>query len=156
MLFRFRHCGRTTIWTRPLTKPAVETDACGIPLNPTWSVTELLSSYPTPTLSSTTFRRLHELSALIPPAEGTPEHDEMKRELEELVRLVEAVKLVKLEDQPGETIPDGRIWAEGRGLPLDNDSSRERDQDGAQGRDLLRLASQTLDGMYVVETDNKR
>ncbi|KAI6096335.1 hypothetical protein EDD16DRAFT_1673308 [Pisolithus croceorrhizus] len=151
--FRFRYCGRTAILKRPLTKAAVETDAYGIPLNPTWSVNELLSSYPMPILSSTTFRRLHELSALIPPTEGTPEHDEMKRELEELVRLVEAVKLVKLEDCPGNTIADGRIWAEGKGIPLDNDSSG--DDDGVQGRDLLSLASRTLNGMYVVEANSR-
>lgn len=74
-------------------------------------------------------------------------------ELEELVRLVEAVKLVNLEDRPGDAIADGRIWAEGRGIPLDNDSST--DGDGVQGRDLLSLASRTLDGMYVVEANSK-
>ncbi|KAI6164982.1 hypothetical protein EDD17DRAFT_1473686 [Pisolithus thermaeus] len=152
-LCRFRYCGRTTILKRPLTKAAVETDAYGIPLNPTWSVNELLSSYPMPILSSTTFRRLHELSALIPPAKGTREFDEMKRELEELVRLVEAVKLVKLEDCPGNAIADGRIWAEGKGIPLDYDSSEG--DDGVQGRDLLSLASRTLDGMYVVEANSR-
>ncbi|KAI6004029.1 hypothetical protein EDD15DRAFT_2222087 [Pisolithus albus] len=151
--FRLRCRGRAAIFKRPLTKPAVETDACAIPLNPTWSVNELLSSYPTPTLSSATFRRLHELSALIPPAEGTAELEEMKMELEELVRLVEAVKLVKLDDPPGDAIADGRIWAEGRGIPLDNDSST--DGDGVQGGDLLSLASRTLDGMYVVEANSK-
>lgn len=153
-LLRCRYRRRTTISKRPLTTPAVETDACGIPLNPTWSVKELLSSYPSPTLSSSTFRRLHELSALIPPAEETPEHAEIKTEFEELVRLVEAVKLVQLDDYPSDTIPDGRIWAEGKGLPLESSSSTEGDE--VQGRDLLQLASRTLDGMYVVEANSKR
>ena len=75
----------------------VETDTSGIPLKPTWSVHNLVSSYPKPTISSANFKRLHELSALHPPPEGTSEHEERKQELEDLVTLVEAVKLVDLE-----------------------------------------------------------
>jgi len=79
----------------------------------------------------------------------------MRRELEHLVRLVEAVKLVKVDRHADDTIPDGRIWAQGKGIPLKEDASRVRD-DEKRGRDLLKLASRTLDGMYVVETDRKR
>ena len=98
-----------------------ETDSCGIPIHPTWSVNELISSYPTPTITSATLKRLHELSALIPPVEGTTEHGTLKREMEDLVKLVEAVKLVDLSDDTGEgsaegLIPDGRVWAEGTGI----------------------------------------
>lgn len=128
--------------------PAVETDEFGIPIKPTWSVNELLSSYPTPSMTSVTFRRLHKLSALIPPAEGTPEHDDMKKELERLVQLVEAVKLIKLETQASDVIPDGRIWAEGRGLPL-NEPVADVGGEGEQG-DLLSLAARTSDRMYAV------
>ena len=39
----------------------VETDASGILLKPTWSVHNLISSYPKPTTSSATFKCLHEL-----------------------------------------------------------------------------------------------
>ncbi|KZS98098.1 hypothetical protein SISNIDRAFT_481960 [Sistotremastrum niveocremeum HHB9708] len=74
--------------------PEVEVDELGVPVRPTWSVNELLSSYPKPTLSDEKFKRLHELSALVPPQEGTPEHAELKSRMEELIRLVEAVKLV--------------------------------------------------------------
>lgn len=153
-----RRCGRyprTRIYRRLVSKPAVDTDECGIPVKPTWSVNELLSSYPTPSISSATLRRLHELSALVPPEEGTPEHEKMRRELEHLVRLVEAVKLVKVDRHADDTIPDGRIWAQGKGIPLKEDASRVRD-DEKRGRDLLKLASRTLDGMYVVETDRQR
>ncbi|KAH9999361.1 hypothetical protein BJV77DRAFT_1064268 [Russula vinacea] len=71
----------------------VETDDCAIPLKPTWSVDELLSSYPRPTISSSALRRLHVLSALIPPEEGTSAHSRLTRELEDLVKLVESVRL---------------------------------------------------------------
>ncbi|KIJ70475.1 hypothetical protein HYDPIDRAFT_78497 [Hydnomerulius pinastri MD-312] len=131
----------------------IETDACGIPLKPTWSVKELLSSYPSPSISPATFKRLHELSALIPPAEGTVEHDTMKKELEEMVRLVEAVKLIKVDGPVDGSIPDGRIWAEGTGILL---SEGAVDGDEAKGRKLLELASRTEGDMYVVETDRKR
>ncbi|KIM67848.1 hypothetical protein SCLCIDRAFT_1209981 [Scleroderma citrinum Foug A] len=153
-----RLCGRyprTRIFRRLVTKPAVETDECGIPIKPTWSVNELLSSYPTPSISSATLRRLHELSALVPPEEGTPEHETMRRELERLVKLVEAVKLVKFDCHADDTIPDGRIWAQGKGIPLKVDISRAG-VDETRGKDLLKLASRTLDGMYVVETNRRR
>lgn len=122
-----------------------ETDACGIPVKPTWSIHELLSSYPSPTLSSATLTRLHELSALVPPAEGTPEHAKLKKELEEFVRLVEAVRLVNTD---GVEVVGGREYTDGPGF----DTPKE----DVSGRALLHHASLTKDGFYVVETDRKR
>jgi len=54
---------------------------------------------------------------LIPPTEGTQEHEKLTREMEELVRLVEAVKLKEIGH--GEGVPDGRVWAGGKGIRLD-------------------------------------
>ena len=79
----------------------------------------------------------------------------MRRELERLVKLVEAVKLVKFDCHADDTIPDGRIWAQGKGIPLKVDISRAG-VDETRGKDLLKLASRTLDGMYVVETNRRR
>src|SRR6266403_262481 len=89
----------------------VETDDCAIPLKPTWSVDDLLSS---------SLHRLHILSALIPPKEGTLAHSRLTRELEDLVKLVESVRLF---NAPGasstvDTTLDSRIWAEGMGIDL--------------------------------------
>jgi hypothetical protein len=136
-----------------------QTDSCGIPLHPTWSVNDLLSSYPTPTITSSTLKRLHELSALIPPEEGTAEHDSLKRELENLIKLVEAVKLVSLGDNPGgisgeKQIPDGRLCAEGTGMrsmrvPAEVDGE-------VTGSALLRFANRTSDGLYVVDADRTK
>ncbi|KAN0097281.1 hypothetical protein V8E55_001727 [Tylopilus felleus] len=130
----------------------VGTDACGIPLKPTWSLRQLLSSYPSPSLSPATFHRLHELSALIPPTQGTPEYDARKRELDELVKLVEAVKLVDVGRPTDSSIPDGRVWAEDTGLPM----TKEPLDEEIQGTKLLDYANRTLEGMYVVETDRER
>jgi hypothetical protein len=125
-------------------------DALGIPNKPTWSVHELLSSYPSPQLSNTTFKRLHNLSALIPPEEGTAEYDGLKNSLEDLIKLVEAARLVETPENNGE-IADGRVWAEGVGLPL---HGRPGVADEPYGRDLLKHSSQTTDnGFYVVDVE---
>ena len=132
----------------------VETDASGIPLKPTWSVHNLISSYPKPTISSATFKRLHELSALHPPPEETSEHEERKQELEDLVKLVEAVKLVDLDQSAGigeDTIPDGRIWAEGRATAIESDGDDE-----VSGSTLLQYGAQTMNGLYEVDADRAK
>ncbi|KAF9076517.1 hypothetical protein BDP27DRAFT_1380030 [Rhodocollybia butyracea] len=127
---------------------AKDIDNFGLPTKPLWSVNELLSSYSKPELSASTFKRLHELSALIPPEEGTEEFEKLKRELEELVRLVEAVKLVNTEGvQTAESRPslgDGALGAE------------EIEERAETGRELLKYASRTVDDLYVVEADKRR
>ncbi|KAG0702336.1 hypothetical protein DFH29DRAFT_771975, partial [Suillus ampliporus] len=130
-----------------------ETDEYGIPLKPTWSVQKLLSSYPAPSISPATFKRLHELSALLPPEEGTPEYFKLKHELEDLIKLVEATKLINVEDTESTDIPDGRVMAEGSGIPLDRTPREDGD---VRGQDLLSYASRSANGMYVVETDRSR
>lgn len=132
-----------------LTNGSQNTDSCGIPIQPTWSVNKLLSSYPKPTLSSTTLIRLHELSALTPPPEGTAEHATMKQEMEELIRLVEAVRLV---DTSNHTPSHG-----GQEKDLNCQTSHDiRLESDTAGRHLLPHASRTSDGFYVVDSDKKQ
>ena len=139
--------------TRRYSSTRTEVDATGIPLKPTWSVNELLSSYPRPTITPATLKRLHELSALIPPVEGTPDHAKLTREMEELVKLVEAVKLVDISRHAEDnSVPDGRIWAIGESVQLDALAEAE----GIDGRTLLPHATRTMDGLYVVESDKPR
>ncbi|KAF5393662.1 hypothetical protein D9757_000290 [Collybiopsis confluens] len=129
-----------------------DTDSEGLPVRPVWSVNELLSSYPKPELSSETFKHLHKLSALIPPDEHTPEFGELKKELEELVRLVEAVKLVDTAGvQPVDLRPT--LGHREEAEVVDED---ERAEDGETGRELLKYASRTSGEFYVVEADRKR
>ncbi|KAF7776310.1 hypothetical protein Agabi119p4_4703 [Agaricus bisporus var. burnettii] len=124
----------------------IKTDEYAIPLRPTWSVTELLSSYPKPAVSSKTLIRLHELAALVPPAEGTAEHVDLQKEISELVRLVEAVRLI---DTQGVSV--ATRWDR-----EDADKRHEIPEVGPQGQELLEHAARTHDGFYVVDTDRKR
>lgn len=136
-----------------------DVDSTGIPLKATWSVNELLSSYPRPTVAPATLKRLHELSALIPPEEGTPEHTRLTQEIEDLVKLVEAVKLVDVSEVAGDlehAVPDGRIWAEGEGINLDSNFADTEDPEATSGRGLVAHASFTLDDLYQVEADKPR
>lgn len=133
----------------------VETDDCAIPLKPVWSVDNLLSSYPRPTISSPALRRLHVLSALIPPEEGTLEHIKLTRQLEDLVKLVESVRLFK---GPGassavDTAVDARIWAEGTGIDLKKAPRGECDREALDPAELLSRATRTEDGLYVIHSD---
>jgi hypothetical protein len=77
----------------------------------------------------------------------------MKLELRELLRLVEAVKLVDTSSldyakQPGRL--DSRIWVESRGMDLDAPPANHLSE--AHGQALLKHAKRHIDGQYVVET----
>ncbi|KAL1704366.1 hypothetical protein EV121DRAFT_205857 [Schizophyllum commune] len=122
-----------------------QVDRFGIPLEPTWSVHELLSSYPKPTLSDAALRRLHDLSALVPPKEGTEEHKRIKHELEELIRLVEAVKLVDTTGVEVAQRPDTSA-----------DATPVIPSDEPSGRELLKHAEKTEDGFYVIDANRRR
>ena len=141
----------------PTLRSNVETDEDGIPIRPTWSVNDLLSSYPRPTISPATFKHLHTLSALIPPEEGSPEHAKLTEEMQDLVKLVEAVKLVNTESVGDENnVPDGRIWAEGTGIDLDAESAPV-DENEVQGRGLLKYAKNVSpEGLYLIDSDRSR
>ncbi|KJA24595.1 hypothetical protein HYPSUDRAFT_38652 [Hypholoma sublateritium FD-334 SS-4] len=124
-----------------------ETDSCGLPIQPTWSVYELLSSYPSPTLSTNTIVQLYELSALMCPKVDTPQFKFIKEELEDMVRLVEAVKLV---DTSG-------ISVKGRGEEEDSDLNTPHSDNLAEsGKVLLKHASRAKDGFYIVDSDRRR
>jgi hypothetical protein len=145
----------TSRYSSSQVRPGIETDSCGIPVRPTWSVNELISSYPSPTLSPATLKHLHSLSALIPPEEGTPEHETLKKELEDLVKLVEAVKLVNVEGSQNSKVNDGRIWAQGTGIPLSEENTK--DEGGmTRGRALLRHTDRTSDDFYIVDAERTR
>jgi len=143
--------------SEPIPRTEIETDENGIPVRPTWSVNELLSSYPKPTISPATLKHLHTLSALIPPEEGSPEHAKLTEEMQDLVKLVEAVKLVDTESVRDENgIPDGRIWAEGTGIDLDA-KPIPVDENEVQGRGLLKYAKNVSpDGLYLIDSDRSK
>lgn len=123
-----------------------------VPLHPTWSVEKLLSTYPAPQLSDETLIRLHRLSAMHPPPPGSNQRERLILELQELLRLVEAVKLVDtstLGAAEGAEIPDSRIWPKGRGIDLTSKANHILE---ARGEALLKHTSKQVDGQYVVES----
>ena len=136
----------------------VETDDCAIPLKPTWSVDDLLSSYPRPTISSSALHRLHVLSALTPPEEGTSAHSRLTRELEDLVRLVESVRSFNASGASStvDTTLDSRVWAEGTGIDLQKVPPGDRDLAALDPIELLSRASRIESGFYVVHSDRSR
>ena len=146
----------STLSSSPTPRTDVETDEHGIPIHPTWSVNELLSSYPKPTISPATLKHLHALSALIPPEEGSPEHAKLTEEIQDLVKLVEAVKLVDTNSVDGDGVPDGRIWAEGTGIDLDAEPITA-DENEVRGRSLLKYAKNvSQEGLYLIDSDRSK
>ncbi|KAF8803795.1 hypothetical protein BYT27DRAFT_7195137 [Phlegmacium glaucopus] len=124
-----------------------EVDSCGIPLQPTWSVHQLLESYTSPKLSPTTIDRLYELSALAPPKRHTLQYEKMKRDLEDMVKLVEAVKQVNTNE----------VCLAGRGEKEDGDRTQQNLQfEEERGKSLLKYAARTENGLYIVDAERKR
>ncbi len=111
-------------------------------------MTELLTSYPKPSVSFQTLTRLHELAALVPPAEGTSGEAKLKEEISELVRLVEAVKLI---DTQG--VSFATRWDE---EDMDRRNPQLPPRDISEGQELLKHAARTKDGFYLVDADRRR
>ncbi|OAV93423.1 hypothetical protein PTTG_01588 [Puccinia triticina 1-1 BBBD Race 1] len=68
--------------------------------------------------------RLHRLSALEPPDQGSPEFENLKNRLQSMLAVVDSVKdFEPAEDLRVQTnqceIPDGRIWPADESLPID-------------------------------------
>ena len=135
-------------------RPSLPTDELGLPLSPPWSVHALINSYKSPALSNAALTHLHDLAALIPPAEGTPRFEELKRELEDLLRLVEAVRVAPDETKSLEGPPDGRVWPNGRGIVLEDAGKQQGESSRAppSGRELLEHAERSMDGFYLVDS----
>lgn len=73
--------------------------------------------------------------------------------MEDLVKLVEAVRLADIYDSQGESnrTPDSRIWAEGTGIQPVPCQDR-----AADGTALLPFAARTSDGFYVVDAERTK
>lgn len=124
-----------------------QVDSCGIPVQPTWSVHQFLESYARPKLSSTIIDRLYELSALAPPKKDTQQYEKMKKDLEDMVKLVEAVKQVNTNG----------VSLVGRGEKEDGDRIQQNSQfEGEHGQTLLKYAARTENKFYAVDAERKR
>ena len=125
-------------------------------VRPTWSVHELLSAYPAPRISDTVLEKLHKVSALIPPPKESPAFAKRKHQLEELIRLVEAVRLVNVNTVDGSVVPDGRVLAQG--YPIDAPDTRTEScvPQVSEEPNIMQHATRSVDGYYIVETPPSR
>lgn len=149
-------------------------DADGLPTKPTWSLRALLESQPRFELSQSQLQHLYKLSALRPPPPNSAEEAKIKSELQEMIRLVEAVRTCPLlQDQTQNQsarvladgseeadLPDGRVWPAGQGMEIVLDwgtsdasvpqAERKASKDDKKpASELLKLAKRTRDGFYV-------
>jgi Asp-tRNA(Asn)/Glu-tRNA(Gln) amidotransferase C subunit len=86
------------------------------------------------------------LSALAPP-KHTLQYEKVRKELEDMVKLVEAVKQVNT---------DG-VSLTGRGEKEDEDRIQQNSQpEGEHGQALLKYAARTKNGLYVLDAERKR
>jgi hypothetical protein len=124
-------------------------------------VNSFLSSLPTPNLSDEQFVHLYSLAALTPPAKGTAEFTDKKKQLLELIRLVEGVRDNATSERHTiqDEIPDGRIWPENQGMDLDWERDIKnviKDAESEKKPKLLELAQKKhLAGYYSVHRQQR-
>ena len=147
----------SSLSSTPAPRTEVETGERGIPVHPMWSVNDLLFSHPKPTISPTTSKHLHTLSALIPPEEGSPERVKLTEEMRDLVKFIEAVQLVNTDSvDDAHRFPDGGIWAEGTGIDL-NAELIPVDKSKVQGRDILKYAKNlSPEELCLIDSDRSK
>lgn len=93
-----------------------------------------------------TVNRLYELSSLVPPEEGTSNYNASKQNLEEMIKLVEAVRLV-----------DTSELMVGRSEQEDTDLvAPQTTLSGEIGQELLKHASRISDRFYVVDSERRQ
>ncbi|GAA96742.1 uncharacterized protein L969DRAFT_97091 [Mixia osmundae IAM 14324] len=170
-----RGCNRFTRGRRLISVksvPAIGEDA--LPLQPTWSVTDDIEASRTDKpISNEDLLHLHRLAALLPPPVDSPEWKRIQAQLSSLRDLIETVR--NLPEEPtsveSDQVPDGRIWPQGRSLPLmglqkeqgrlkrqgnkkklDPDDVPRLPASDERGQSLLKLSNMTKDDFYLVPT----
>ena len=113
-------------------------------MSSTWSVGQLLNSYPSPSIDHQKFVQIHELSALVPPVKESPEYSKLKSDLEGLIKLVEAIRLVDIPPNVGN-----------KDVFIDEASGDT--YDGERKDDAIQLISHAPhhEGNYIVLVNNK-
>lgn len=134
-------------------KPSTPTDSLGLPLTP--------QPPPIPTIKPTqisreTLVKLHKLSALNPPPEGSIEEAQVKAELSELIGLMDIVKEVELPPGDLRTITQ-ELLGQGVGSvvfdQLDEEAQKtkvvqEAEEREKHGKELLEWATKRVGDYY--------
>lgn len=66
------------------------------------------------------------------------------------------MKLINTDSVRNDGVPDGRVWEEGRGLPLQPKAPTTDDSTLSSGKALLPHAEKSADGYYVVDSTPPR
>ncbi|KAI9303475.1 hypothetical protein BJ944DRAFT_183330 [Cunninghamella echinulata] len=134
---------------RNLSKTKVDTD--GLPISPTWSVNSLFdkTSNHTESITDKQLDHLCQLAQLRPPPRDSISRDDLKSDLNELTKFVEAIQL----EDFGTTKPLTHIWQEDTGLALRSDKTvvNSKEEEKQKGRELLKNAKQVSNYFYTVK-----
>lgn len=137
-------------------KPSVETDELGLPLTP---APIPIPDIPKSSISRETLVKLHRLSALNPPEEGSPEEMQLKAELGELLGLMDIVKDVEmpqgevdlrqlLTEGVGEVVIDEKVAEAGAGVQKARMEEKLEHRE-KHGKELLDWATRRVGDYYA-------
>jgi hypothetical protein len=137
-------------------KPTVETDELGLPVTP---APLPIPDIPRANLSRETLVKLHRLSALKPPEEGSPEEMQLKAELGELLGLMDIVKNVEmpqgevnlrqlLTEGVSEVVIDEKVAEVGAGLQQARMEEKLEHRE-KHGKELLDWATRRVGDYYA-------
>jgi hypothetical protein len=128
-------------------RPSVPTDDLGLPAPQPPPITDIA---PAP-ISRALLQRLHGLAALNPPPEGSREEDALRRDLGELVGLMDLVHEVEVHDV-------GALLSSTGEVVFDKDSVAARGEarlEEGEGRGLLEHATRRVGDFYGFKTTRK-
>jgi len=137
-------------------KPSVETDELGLPLTP---APLPIPDIPKASISRESLVKLHRLSALDPPEEGSPEELQLKAELGELLGLMDIVKNVEmphgevnlaqlLTEGVGEVVIDEKVAEASKGVQKVRIEEKLEHRE-KHGKELLEWATRRVGDYYA-------
>lgn len=133
-------------------RPDVEVDELGLPIKHEVSASTNRYYNPDPvSLNRAQLVKLHKLSALTPPEEGSAEETKLLQELGHLIGLMDVVKDVNLPQNPKDLSELLKSFGQSEQVFDGTNMAREKPSgdEGLQGRDLLQYAARTERGLYV-------
>lgn len=136
-------------------RPDVTVDDLGLPVDPQISPSTSRYYKPAPvTLTREQLHKLHKLSALKPPQEGSPEEEKLLEELGSLIGLMDVVKEVSLPQDPKELAELLKGFGQSEQVFDGTNMMREKPSlaTGLKGRDLLKYANSSERGLYVFKS----
>jgi Asp-tRNA(Asn)/Glu-tRNA(Gln) amidotransferase C subunit len=136
-------------------RPDVKVDELGLPVDPQVSPSTARYYNPSPVdLTREQLHKLHKLSALKPPQEGSPEETKLMEELGGLIGLMDVVKEVSLPQDPKELAELLKGFGQSEQVFDGTNMTREKPTSTSmlKGRELLKYAAKSERGLYVFKS----